>query len=495
MNSAGAIATMDSVRSNNNLGDIIFDLSVNFLLYVVLIIVFYMLVRFYLEEDTSTNYAMQAGYRQVATEEVDEPDTLSDTEKSHNNLPSMGAVEEDKIQHSNVGEKLIVDVHDDITTAASPPSPLPPLPNRGLSGVRSAEFLNLHGVSDIPDTKQEVIQRLVICSVGLIVTFAIWGVMQERMLAGTYDGVYFDSSYGLVFMNRLLGLLLSWSLMVYFRVPWYPTALWEYSIPSMANMLAAYCQYEALRYVSFPVVMLAKAFKMVPVMLVGKILNNKSYATHEYMSGAVVALGLYLFINASETLTFDTNVFGHPETVSGALCGVVLLLLFLVFDSSTGQWQSRIFDLNPHLSPLQMMLTMNAFSVAFSFVTLVHEEQLTSSLTFVYEHPQMLVHLVFFCVAGTIGQLFIFYTVKHFGALVFSIIMSLRILVSTVLSCWIYSHPIPEMGYVGIILVCVATVYRLVKKTQGQQLLRWRESSQAEQSGIVFKEWHEHLDI
>lgn len=482
-----ALAESASPRGNNNLADIMFDLSVNFLLYVVLIIVFYMLVRFYLEEDTSISHATSEGYSLVSTEDDDEA-KVGDDEALKASAAAPAA--------ENM-ENVVLDVVDDSVADAKPAEPATGAPTLASSGkrVRSAEFLNLHDVPDVPDTKQEVLQRLVVCSAGLIVTFAIWGVMQERMLAQTYDGVYFDSSYGLVFMNRLLGLLLSWSLMVYFQVPWYPTALWEYSIPSMANMLAAYCQYEALRYVSFPVVMLAKAFKMVPVMLVGKVLNNKSYASHEYLSGAVVALGLYLFINASESLTLTTNVFGHPETVSGALCGVVLLLLFLLFDSSTGQWQSRIFDLNPRLSPLQMMLTMNAFSAAFSFVTLVHEEQLTSSLTFVYEHPQMLVHLLFFCAAGTVGQLFIFYTVKHFGAVVFSIIMSLRILVSTALSCWLYEHPITEMGYLGIILVCLATVYRLVKKTQGRQLLRWRDSAAAEQSGIVFKEWHEHLDI
>ena len=39
-------------RGQANLSDLMYTLSVNFLLYVVLIIVFYMLVRFYLDEET-----------------------------------------------------------------------------------------------------------------------------------------------------------------------------------------------------------------------------------------------------------------------------------------------------------------------------------------------------------------------------------------------------------------------------------------------------------
>lgn len=103
-------------------------------------------------------------------------------------------------------------------------------------------------------------------------------------------------------------------------------------------MLSSWCQYEALQYVSFPMAMLAKAFKMVPVMIVGKLLNNKSYESYEYICGATVGFGLYLFLDSSEHLSLNSNVFGDPENVKGAMCGVVLLTLFLLFDSVTGQW-------------------------------------------------------------------------------------------------------------------------------------------------------------
>jgi hypothetical protein len=43
-------------------------------------------------------------------------------------------------------------------------------------------------------------------------------------------------------------------------------------------------------------------------------------------------------------------------------------------------------------------------------------------------------------------QLFIFYTIKIFGPVVFAIIMSTRILVSIAVSCFLYDHPIPPLG-------------------------------------------------
>ncbi len=325
-------------RSDANLADIIYVLAVNFLLYVVLIIVFYMLVRFYLEEETTT----REGYALVST--------VEETELELNEV--------------NGAERDV-------------PQPATKRPRMNRSG----SFLNINEWGEPEGTKHEVIQRALFCALGLNISFCIWGLVQERMLTKTYDGDFFEYSYGLVFMNRLGGLVLSMVLMYYFKVEWVASALWEYSIPSVANMLSSWCQYEALKYVSFPVAMLAKAFKMVPVMLMGKFLNNKSYESFEYLSGAFVGFGLYLFIDSSEGhIDFSQNVFGDPENVKGAMCGVVLLILFLFFDSFTGQWQTRMFQLNKSMSPLQMMLIMNAFSAVFSFITLVHQEELVSSL-------------------------------------------------------------------------------------------------------------------
>lgn len=402
-----------------NLGDIFFTLSVNFLLYTTLIIVFYMLVRFYFEEDFSIN---------------DNTNHSSNTSLETAGLLSEENEEKEKrkLEMKQSGIELL-DLES--STSSSPFSTsTSSRPNTFSSNI--SHFLSIHEWSFPTNsiehsTKQEVLQMLLLCSVGLIFTFSIWGLVQERILTIPYNGDMFTYSYGLVFLNRLGGFLISYSLMKYLNVPWYPSALYEYSIPSVANIISSWCQYEALKYVSFPVVMLAKAFKMVPVMLMGKIMNNKSYELYEYICGGMVGFGLYLFLSTSEdsspSNSEESSYFFFGESKNSTICGAVLLLLFLCFDSFTGQWQTRTFNHNPALSPLQMMLIMNAFSMVFSFITLIHSEEFFSSLLFVYQHPHMLLHIAIFCITSTIGQLFIFFTVKHFGAVVFSIIMSLRI--------------------------------------------------------------------
>jgi adenosine 3'-phospho 5'-phosphosulfate transporter B2 len=47
---------------------------------------------------------------------------------------------------------------------------------------------------------------------------------------------------------------------------------------------------------------------------------------------------------ATENLELGVDSFGQVEDKSGTWCGVMLLLLFLFFDSFTSQWQSRMFS-------------------------------------------------------------------------------------------------------------------------------------------------------
>jgi adenosine 3'-phospho 5'-phosphosulfate transporter B2 len=148
------------------------------------------------------------------------------------------------------------------------------------------------------------------------------------------------------------------------------------------------------------------------------------------------------------------------------------------------------------MDSLQMMLIMNAFSSAFSFITIVHQGELDTTINFMTNHPSFLWHSFVFVICSTVGQLFIYYTIQKFGAVVFSIIMASRILFSVVLSCIVYDHHVSDLGYLGILVVFGAIGYRIQRKSEGQPLIRWKDQpALMVEKTHVFKEWHEHLDI
>ena len=61
-----------------------------------------------------------------------------------------------------------------------------------------------------------------------------------------------DNSYGLVFTNRAIGLVFSGAMLYYTRPTWSKAVAYEYSLPAVTNMLSSWCQYEALKFVTFP---------------------------------------------------------------------------------------------------------------------------------------------------------------------------------------------------------------------------------------------------
>ncbi len=64
--------------------------------------------------------------------------------------------------------------------------------------------------------------------------------------------VYFKNSQFLVLVNRLLALLVAFVIIQCTKQPQHTAPFVKYSFSSMSNVLSSWCQYEALKYVSFP---------------------------------------------------------------------------------------------------------------------------------------------------------------------------------------------------------------------------------------------------
>jgi len=344
-------------------------------------------------------------------------------------------------------------------------------------------------------SKTEVLKRLVFCVLMLNATFVTWGVMQERMLTRRYPrwtGEYFTYSYFLVFTNRFWTLIMSGLLLLYLK----PrrsrsTVIYEYSFPSISNMMSSWCQYEALRYVSFPATTLFKAFKLAPVMAMGKLLGNKSYPQYDYVVALLIGVGISIFMSSTDNLQFGYDIYGEA---SPTWTGVMLLFFYLFFDSFTSQWQSRMFQRHRDLSMVELMFATSAFSTVLSFVTLVHDRELSPALSFVYRHSEIHLHFFLFSCCSTIGQVCIYYTIRNFGAVVFTIIMTTRILLSIALSCILYGHEVTGIGFLGLMMVLGAVLYRIKRKAEGKHLLTWKGVEDDKAQDMVH-EWHEHLDM
>ncbi|XP_071595419.1 adenosine 3'-phospho 5'-phosphosulfate transporter 1 isoform X1 [Heliangelus exortis] len=304
--------------------------------------------------------------------------------------------------------------------------------------------------------------KLLFCAAGLQASYLTWGVLQERVMTRTYGatetdpGEKFKDSQFLVFMNRILAFTVAGLYCALTKQPRHGAPMYKYSFASLSNILSSWCQYEALKYISFPTQVLAKASKVIPVMMMGKLVSRKSYEYWEYLTAALISVGVSMFLLSSAPNR-------HVSTVT-TFSGVVLLAGYIIFDSFTSNWQDALFTYK--MSPVQMMFGVNVFSCLFTVGSLLEQGALLESLRFMARHSEFMAHAVLLSVCSACGQLFIFYTINQFGAAVFTIIMTLRQAFAILLSCLIYGHTVTVVGGLGVAVVFMALFLRVYARSR-----------------------------
>ncbi|ESO85376.1 hypothetical protein LOTGIDRAFT_183773, partial [Lottia gigantea] len=301
--------------------------------------------------------------------------------------------------------------------------------------------------------------NLLFCFVGLQGSYLTWGVLQERIMKHQYGetatdkGELFTNSQFLVFVNRILALAISGIVLLLRRQPRHTAPLYKYSYCSMSNIMSSWFQYEALKFVSFPTQVLAKASKVIPVMLMGKVVSKKTYEYYEYITALMISVGVSLFLLTNS----DSS---KPSSKVTTVSGVILLIGYMLFDSFTSNWQGELFS-KYKMSSIQMMAGVNLFSCILTSLSLIEQGGFFSASAFMFRHPDFVFHAVILSICSATGQLFIFHTISSFGAVTFVIIMTMRQGFAILLSCLIYRHPVTLTGLLGIFVVFSALYLRI----------------------------------
>ena len=163
-----------------------------------------------------------------------------------------------------------------------------------------------------------------------------------------------------------------------------------------------------------------RASKIIPVMIMGKIVANKSYPYHEYVVAVLLSVGVFLFL-----LVADPS--GKRTSAATTFSGAILLLGYMAFDSFTSNWQSERFSVYK-MSTIQMMFGAKLFSCLFTVWSMIEGGIFLTAVGFMMSHPEFACHATILSLTSATGQLFIFYTIQSFGPVVFTIIITIRMI-------------------------------------------------------------------
>mmetsp|Transcript_19948 Transcript_19948/g.34174 ORF Transcript_19948/g.34174 Transcript_19948/m.34174 type:complete len:356 (+) Transcript_19948:42-1109(+) len=314
--------------------------------------------------------------------------------------------------------------------------------------------------------KDPKMPKLLLSVAGLFLFFLIYGLLQERIMTKPYgtdeDGreVYFKNSAFLVLNNRLVTMTLAIVLTTIKKEQLGPVApLYAYFGVSISNFIATWCQYEALKAISFPTQTLGKCGKIIPVLVLGTLgLGVKKYGKKDYFEGLLVTLGCLIFM-----LTGSTKA---PQTErDDSVYGISLMGMYLFSDGFTSTLQEKLFK-GHKMSMYNQMIYVNGSSALLSVFTLLGTGKFFESIEFCFDYPAFFFDALGLSLCAMFGQQIIYYIIKSFGALVFATAMTTRQFCGILLSCIIYVHPLSGGQVAGTLVVATAMYIKAINKSR-----------------------------
>jgi len=308
--------------------------------------------------------------------------------------------------------------------------------------------------------------RFLFCFTGLQVSYLTWGYMQELIMTTTFtptpsapDG-RFPSAAFCVFSNRFLAIIVA---MIAVRIK-HGSILQNNVAPlvafapcALSNTMSSWSQYASLRYVSFPVQTVFKSSKIIPVMVMGKFLKGANYPYSQYLEALLITVGVAIFSIASKSSNSDTTT---------EIIGLLFMCTYITFDSFTSQWQSKVYDKygKANVDPYQMMLGVNSSAIVMTTMGLIAGGDIPKIIEFFQVNPNVLQYNIITAITSATGQLFIYTTIKEFGPIVFTVIMTTRQMMSICISSILFGHTMTWKAAVGATLVFGVLFYQIRKK-------------------------------
>jgi solute carrier family 35 (adenosine 3'-phospho 5'-phosphosulfate transporter), member B2 len=282
------------------------------------------------------------------------------------------------------------------------------------------------------------------------------------------DGALFKSSLFLVFANRVVAVLLTLCV-VFFRGDYRrdvtPAApLLSYVAVSLSNVIATSCQYEALKWLTFPTLTVGKCTKMLPVMILLNLRKGRRYSTADFAVAIAVAVGAAAMISSGNV---SARLSAGPAVATDDAFGFALLGAYLLFDAITSTHQDHLFQKHA-MSVYNQMLYINLSTGCLSALGLLLSGSLFDSLAFFAAYPTALPDVAALSIAAVAGQFAISHTIQSFGALAYAAIMTARQFFSVLVSNLLFEHGLTAAQWAGACLVFGALFARVYMRARAE---------------------------
>lgn len=234
---------------------------------------------------------------------------------------------------------------------------------------------------------------------------------------------------------------------------------------SFTSLASTYTSVRSLRYVIYPVQVLFKSCKPVPVMAFGVLLGKK-YPLKKYVNVILITSGVALFMGGGSSVKKDSD---GDSFAGSTFLGVLMLTLSLCFDGATGAYEDKLMA-NDHVEPFDLMYNIQFGKSVISFCLLVATNQLHEFVQAIHLGFGTLLLLGF---TGALGQIFVFFTISKFGALNCALIGLGRKMLTLALSFSLYGHTMNGIQILGLSISVASMIANFMDKGGSTQIYEY----------------------
>ena len=300
----------------------------------------------------------------------------------------------------------------------------------------------------------------------LYVCFVYWGYLQENVTSTKYksptgDILEWNFAFALNLIMSCSGFAVAVLVESLTKAKGSKSvsfvAFWK---PSLTSTLASPLGYAALNYISFPLVVLVKSCKPVPVIFVGMVLYRRTYTWYKLVGVALLCSGIALFSSAKGGSVKSPSATGNGSSDTfNLVLGILLVSGNLLLDGYTNNEQDEIFAKHG-ASSIELMKNVNLWTVLYlvvyllgGYAVMADQSELSQSVRVFSGSTELRYDIMMFCICAGVGQVLIFKVMKEFGSLAWIAISITRKLFTILVSVFMFGHPIKPIQWFGIFCV------------------------------------------
>lgn len=335
-----------------------------------------------------------------------------------------------------------------------------------------------HKAPPTPDTMGSKLW-LAFLIVGVWITFTMFGWAQESLTRNEWkseahpEGEKFTYTSFLVLLQSVGNSFVAAAVMLLTRSvgPGLSggTSTKNWLIVSVSYLGAHKFGLMSLKYIIFPLQVLVKSCKAVPVMFGEAIFDSKVKLTPDKIASVLLLIAGVVVFNMGEKAKKPKK--GGKEGFemdNDTMYGLGLVLLALICDGIYGPYQNKIKnEVNDtykdssdfkgwKLTPYHLMWNMNLWQGIVSLGFCIVGNELQDVAAFVSRHPLIVVDLLKFASCMAAGNLFIYRLQAEYGALTVTKTTTVRKLISILFSVWWFGHQLQPIQWLGAGLVFVS---------------------------------------